>query len=220
MNLPTPPGSQVPESSKALNEDELTYIFRTTLLPQHREDPNILKFIMEYCRTRDVREASKIVGIHPSSGHALRNRQDIFKCIETIGQKAVYKYGIDPAGVVKKVNEIVDFDPIDILNEDGSFKKLHEMSGEARRAIRKMKVINKFEKDPNGVSIVVGEILDIEFHDKLKASELVGREAGELFKERKVVEHDVTKNMGNILLEAQNRAERAVIDVTPKKDEK
>ncbi len=66
-------------------------------------------------------------------------------------------------------------------------------------------------------TVKTGEIISYEFYDKMKATELLGREK-ELFKETKKVEHDVTRNMASVLLESKRRGDEAhaqVIDVTP-----
>ena len=73
-------------------------------------------------------------------------------------------------------------------------------------------------EDINGVKekIIVGEMIEYEFYDKLKASELVGREK-DIFKNKSVVEHGVTKDMANILLEAASRGDREQINFKPER---
>lgn len=212
-DFPLPDGHNANESER-LTEDEIAAIFSRTLKPEHREDPRVLAWILSYIKSRDIRDSAHEVGIHPNTAKALRNRADIFKCIEALTARQVFKFGIDPAGIVEKVKEVVEFDPIDLENEDGSFKKhMRELSGPARRAIKKLKVKNFYETDPNGMKVKAGEILEYEFYDRLQAAGLVGRET-DLFKEKKVVEHDVTANMAAVLLESAKRAD--AIDVTPK----
>ena len=70
--------------------------------------------------------------------------------------------------------------------------------------------------------IIVGEIIEYEFYDKLKGIELTGKEK-EMFKNTTRVEHAPTKEMAQLLLDSANRADKfienksEVIDVTPEK---
>jgi hypothetical protein len=119
------------------------------------------------------------------------------------------KYGFDSAQVVERAKEIAFSDPVELQNPDGSYKKsLSDVSPEARRAIKKFKVKNLYEFDPNGVRTIVGELIEVEFWDKMKGIEMLGREK-DLFKETHRVEHEITGNMKELLLQSAARAEEA-----------
>ena len=101
------------------------------------------------------------------------------------------------------MKEVVDFDPIELQNPDGTYKSnLHDIAPGARRNIKKLKVKNLYNQveDINGMKsrIIIGEVIEYEFYDKLKSIELVGKEK-EMFKNTTRVEHDVTKNMQSVL---------------------
>lgn len=210
---PPPPPIETPQGK--LTEDEVSFILRTSLLAEHHEDPNVLRFISEYMKSRDQSQAAKAAGLHPQAGRALRSRPDIHLAIKRLTEKSVDKYGFDASEIVEKVKEIVMIDPVDLENPDGTFKHMREMRPEVRRAIKKFKAKNFYENDPNGIPVFKGQILEIEFHDKLKSAELLGREK-EIFKETKKVEHDVTSNMASLLLESKDRAERRVAEIAEK----
>jgi hypothetical protein len=207
-----------PMSHKPISTDDVSYILDSYLHKKHRQDPTVLTFLNSYVVCRDVRQASADAGITSRSGHALRNRKDIAKAIVKITDIAVYKSGIDPEAIVKRVLEVVEIDLAEFQNEDGSYKNsLTDIPPEIRRAIKKIKLKNTFDKDANGMSVITGEIIEIEVYDKLKGVELLGREVGK-FKETKVLEHGVTKDMGALLLGSRQRADAAIegaIDVTP-----
>jgi phage terminase small subunit len=229
--MPKPPKTETASPKQedgALTENEVMFIIGDTLIPQHRDDPNVLRFISNYLSCRDATQAARDAGIaDPArSGKVLRLRPDIHNCIEKLTVKSVMRFGFDASEVIEKFKEVAFFDPIELLNADGSYKKLQHMTPEARRAIKKFKAKNLFAKDPNGMDVLVGELIEVELHDKTRAGELLGREV-DLFKEKKIHEFDVGKDMKNILLEAKNRgAERYEEgrDVTPlleaAKDEK
>lgn len=212
MTLPPPPGAR---GNGALTDDETTLILRVSLHPQHREDPNVLRFIQSYMRCKDARQAAREAGLPPEAGRNLRNKADIHLAITKLTEKSVMKYGYDATETIERVKEIAGMDLIEFENPDGSYKKsLSQISPESRRAIKRIKVKNMFDVDSNGIRTIVGEIIEIEVWDKMKAIELLGREK-EIFKETRKIEHDVTANMKDVLLDSSRRAEQRVIDVTP-----
>ena len=199
---------EVTTSQGKLSGDETAFILRTCLLPEHADDPNILRFISNYMVCRDSRQAAKEAGLPPRAGVNLRARPDIHKAIEALTQKSVMKYGFDASEVIEKVKEVAAVDPVEFINPDGSYKtRMEDIAPEARRAIKKFKAKNLFDTDPNGMKTVVGVLIEVELWDKMKAVELLGREK-DIFKETRKVQHDVTSNMRDVLLEAKNRADR------------
>jgi hypothetical protein len=210
-NLPQPkpvnPKAVVKDTRMPLEETQ--FIFDTTLLPQHREDPNVIRFISHYLVCRDVPQAAREAGLTTRDGRVLKARRDIHECIVKVTDAAVLKHGYDAGEVVARVKEIGMFDPLEMQRPDGSFKnKMSEIAPEMRRAIKSMKVKNTYSKDPNGMDVIDGEIIEIQFWDKLKAIELLGREK-DIFKETKKVEHGLSKNMSQVLLDSRRRAEEA-----------
>lgn len=214
--LPQPdvaPASDAPLNNAAnLNDDEVNLILRMTLRPEHREDPNILRFIQTYMITRSVADASVAAGITKHSGETLKRRADIHECIAQLTQKAVLKYGYDAEEMVQRAKEIADLDPLDFENPDGTFKKLRDIPGGARRAIKSFKAKNYYEEDQNGIKVLKGELISVEFYEKSKSIEMLGKEK-DIFKDKKVIEHGITQNMSDFLLESRKRAEdRAMLN--------
>jgi len=208
--FPPPPGCE-PTPSNKLDDDELRFILHSTLKPNHRGDPNILGFISSYIGNRNVSQAARSVGLTSGQGNAIRNMTDVHNAITAITQKMLNKYGFDASEVVEKVKEIAGTDPIEFVNNDGTFKtKMSEIAPEARRAIRKFKAKNIYEDDPNGMPRVVGQLIEVELWDKMKAIELLGREK-DLFKETKKVEHGITEQMADVLLESSKRADDRIM---------
>lgn len=213
-----PMGEKRIEETKQDLESETDFILRTTLSPQDRIDPNILKFIDSYMLCRDSAQASHECGIPTSAGLKLLRRSDIHDCISKLTQKLVMKYGYDESEVVERVKEVASINALSVFNEDGSFKKPREIPPAVARTIKKWKVKQTYLYDPNnqpvldakGEQIVEVEILELEFWDKMKAVELLGREKS-LFKENKTVVHDMGSNMRSVLLDSAKRAEKKLI---------
>lgn len=208
---PGTPGAEPP--SGKLDDDEVSIILKMTLRPEHREDPNILRFISSYLGCRDTAQAARDAGLQAQSGRHLRNRPDIWACIVKLTEKSVSKFGFDASEVVQKFKEVMDFDPIDLYHPDGRIKELSELPPEARRCIKKFKAKNIFEDDANGMPRMVGRLIEYEFYDKMRAGELLGREK-DLFVEKKKVEHDVTNDMASLLLESARRADERQVALT------
>ena len=195
-----------------MDAEDVSFILKTTLRREFLEDPNVLKFIYSYLRNRDVRQASKEAGIHVATGHALRRRKDVVSAITKVTECALHKYNFDASDVVEKVKEIVNVDIAEFQNPDGSFKdNLHQIPAEVRRAIKKFKAKNLYDFDANGMKVVVGRMIEVELWDKMKGAQMLGSEKG-IFKETKVIEHDVTANMKEVLLESRERAEKAAME--------
>ncbi len=231
--IPVPPGTDntyvpppkpvieaIDTPTGELTEGEVMLILRTSLLPHHQRDAKVVHFIAAYLRCRNNAQAAKEAGLHPSDGRALRQKPDVHMAITRLTEKSVMKFGFDASEVVEKVKEIAGVDPIEFENEDGTFKThMKDIAPESRRAIKKFKAKNLYELDPNGMKVFVGQLIEVELWDKMKAIELLGREK-DLFKETRKIEHDVTKNMAAVLLDSKRRGEehsRSMIDVTPVK---
>lgn len=228
MGFPKPParGSVPPiepivpkKGETSLTVDNIGTILSSTLLPQHREDPTVIKFINAYLTTRDLGDAAMVAGIDKRSARTLRDRQDIHKAIVAVTDAALLKYGLDPNEIVEKVKAVAFFDPIDLVNDDGTFKtNLHEMSPDARRAIKSLKIKTLYKTDMNGMKIKSGHVAEVTFWDKMKALEYLGREKS-LFKETVKQEFDVTDNMKEVLLDSRNRSEERLARLRARGDE-
>lgn len=211
----------VPESIKKnrdgeLNENEYGFILDSTLKSKHRTDPKIIQFIDVFIRCKNIAQASAECEVHNSLGYQWRHRKDIANAIQKLIDKSTVKHGFDSSEIMERAKEIVDFDPIAMQNPDGSYKtNLHDIAPEARRCLKKLKVKNIFQQieDLNGIKskIIIGEIIEYEFYDKIKTIELTGREK-EMFKNTTRIEHALTKDMANVLLESSKRADRLIED--------
>ena len=219
--IPSPPTPQIVTHNGELTEGEIVLVLRSTLLPEHREDANVLRFISSYVRCRSARQAAREAGLKPQHGDVLRSRPDIHLCITKLTEKSVMKYGFDASEVVERVKEISNIDPIEFENPDGTFKlHMKDIDPECRRTIKKFKAKNFYEKDPNGMERLAGQIIEVELYDKMKGLEMLGREK-DLFKGTTTVQHDVTSRMASVLLESTSRAEahmKQLKDVTRTED--
>lgn len=219
MSFPLPPRTEPKKNTDGeLTLDEAAFIMDSTLKQAHRQDPIVIQFIDAFVRCKNIPQASAECGIHRGIGYKYRHRKDIANCIQKLIDKSSIKHGFDTSEIMERAKEIVDFDPIDVQNPDGTFKSnMHDIPPEARRNIKKLKVKNIWNQveDLNGIKskIIIGEVIEYEFYDKMKGIELVGKEK-EMFKNTTKVEHGVTKDMAAILLASTQRAEKQIANQT------
>ena len=210
MTMPVPP----PKQSGELTVNEADFILDSCLKPKHRQDSHVISFINSFVRCKSIKQSCTESGVHYSLGYSIRHRKDVANCITKLIGLSATKYGFDAAEIFERAKEIAEFDPIELMNPDGTYKEsLHDIPAEARRCIKKLEVNNLWntETDINGVEkkIIIGKIIKVEFWDKMKGIELAGKEK-EMFKNTTKVEHGLTKDMANILLESAKRADKQI----------
>lgn len=198
------------------DQQTIDQILEKHLIPIHAIDPVIRTFILAYISCRHVGDAAKAAGINKTHANKLLNKRDIYNAIVAVGNESARKFGYDASEVMARFNEVVQVDPAECYNPDGTYKQWHEIPPAVRRAIKSVKVVETWEKDLNGVDVQSGRIIDIVFWDKIKAGELLGKQEG-LFKE--TVKHEHTHELGakaaSVLLGSVDKAEsklRQVLD--------
>lgn len=190
-----------------LSDTELEFTMRKNLREDQLGDPIIPEYIMRYLGCRNNAEVCRELGIRPHKGEWIKQRPEVHKTIVELTSKKLMKYGYDENEVMQRMREIGDFDPIELVNPDGTFKtSLAAISPEARRVIKKFEARNIFEEDANGIKVFKGVLIKVEMWDKMKALEGMGSEKG-VMKKTTVHEHTVSDKMADILLESGNRAD-------------
>lgn len=221
--MPRMPCEVIEPEEKAIDlvtrvtDEETWFLIKAHLRSDQLSDLRLIKFILSYLTCRSSPQAAEEAGYLRNRGSYYRSRPEVHAVIEAITAKALMKYGYDAGEIIERVKEIAAIDPICFENPDGSYKThLSQIEPEARRAIKKFEVKNLFGRDANGMEIVIGQVVKVELWDKLKGLELLGREKN-ILKETKKIEHDVTNNMADVLLESRSRAEarmRNVVEIT------
>jgi hypothetical protein len=218
LTTPPPmPETPAPKRSGMLTDDESNIIMTAELTKAHRKDERVIAFIESFVRCKNVSQAAHDAGVPYYKGYNWRQKSDISQCIQKLIDKSAVKYGFDATEVMERTKEIMDFDPIQLQNADGTFKSnLHDIAPEARRNLKKLKVKNIWgdTEDKNGIKtkIIIGEVIEYEFYDKMKAIDLAGKEK-DMFKTTTRVEHDVTKDMKSILLASLERGSKASLGI-------
>lgn len=215
------PDPFVPVDTDSLNDTEITWYFEKWLGKDSlRKQATTCRFIVEYFKCRNVAQAERESGIRRNTGHALLRKPEIYECIKEMTAKQLMKYGYDENEVMARIKEIAEVDPIELQNPDGTFKtRMEDIRPEVRRAIKKFKAKNLWRLDANGMRELSGVLVEVEFWSKEKTLEMLGVEKN-LLKKTTKIEHTVSAQMADILLESGTRAEQHRIEsareVTPR----
>lgn len=205
-NIPPPP--------QLITPDEVDFLLDKYLDTQNRQNPKVLRFIDEFLRSRSIQQASQYAGISYEAGKSLRLKRQISEAITAITKKINLKFGYEADEVVERAKEIMESNLADLQKPNGEFiSNLKELPQGVQRAIKKLKVKNEYELDPNGMpTFVKAVVMEIELWDKMKSLDLLGAEK-DVFKKTTVVQHDVTQNMAETLLQSARLAEKVAAPI-------
>lgn len=131
--------------------------------------------------------------------------------VQQLMDERAKKAGVKAKTILKRLDHIGGVDPAIVYDEEGRFRSIHDIPIEVRRAIKKIKTKELWE----GVGkdrVQAGEIIEIEFWDKIKANELLGKHK-KLFVDR--VEHEAGSSLEALISQANGAKP---IDVTPKQE--
>ena len=183
----------------------INQILMNTLTPEHAMDPQVLRFLNSYIENWNTSDSSRVANLKTEQGKRILRKPDVQSAITKINEIFGRKANYDAREILERVNEVAQFDPLECFNADGTVKDIKDMSGSARRAIKKMQVREVWEKDLNGVDVMTGYIKTIEFWDKMKGLELLGKDEGH-FVDQSRVTTEIGGNLAAVLLSAEKRA--------------
>lgn len=96
------------------------------------------------------------------------NRPTVQQYIKEAIQDRMVRIGITEDKLLRELNNMACFDPMDLKAENGDFKALEDIPADIRKCIQELKVSVKY-KQKNGESIPVGHTTDIKLYSKLDA---------------------------------------------------
>ena len=153
-------------------------------------NPKLIAFIQAYPMTGSIREAAIAAGIPEKDasarGHQMRRRRGVRACLAEIQALMNEKHFLDPHRLVTEIEQISEFDPIELFNSDGSYKRLEEMSSEVRSCIKDIQTAPYREKNEEGEVITKYRITHLTFYDKFTAVKMLGQETGRFVPKAKI----------------------------------
>lgn len=168
-------------------------------------------FCQEYVRDLNATQAAIRAGYAEASagqeGHRLLKNVEIRDRVQQVANARAKKRGLKAQVVLNRLDDIGGVDPAEAFDENGHLKIIHDIPREVRVAIKKVTYRAEWEgRGPDRHQ--VAEYVTVEFHDRIKANELLGKNL-KLFNEK--VEHE-HKHSLEALVAGSNPAR----DVTPK----
>lgn len=173
------------------------------------DDPNYDIFCREFAIDFNAARAARAAGYSEKAakqqGHTLLTNTDLQTKIKEILQARIEKVEIRGEEVLRRLNDIGDFDPADCYDpENNTLKNIHEIPAHIRKCIKSIRVDEIFEYIDKE-KIKVGETTTVTFWDKVKSNELLGRNQ-KLFTDKLEVK-DTTK-ISETLAKARARANK------------
>lgn len=162
-------------------------------------DPHKIKvFVSEYARCLDMRLAAKAANITLKIAKVLLSEQSIKNAISDCIASKMQRAEVTSAFILRELYDQQQADPADIIEANGSVKKIHDWPPIWRRMLSSFDV----SEDKEG-----GKYLTkLRFVDKLKVLEILGKHvAVSAFSEH--VKIDVSDSLADRILSARKRAE-------------
>ena len=157
------------------------------------------RFALEYRVDGNATQAALRAGYSPatahSQGHRLLKNAKIRALLDAKLEQALAKVEARGDSVLGELAHIGFVDPIGLFCVDGTLKHLEEMEPQLRRAIKSLKFTELFD-GASGEKFVAGRVVDIQFWDKTKSLELLGKNQ-KLFTDK--VEHSVDASLADLL---------------------
>jgi len=198
-----------------IDDRKMDEIINNTLLLEHALNPKVPAFIKNYLTYHSLADAARATRLDIKEARRIINKADVQDTIKAITSKWAKTTGFDSNELLERVDEVSSIDPVDLFNFDGTIKDLHSLPRSMTRAIKKIKYKEFTEFDESNQEMKTGRIIDIEFHDKLKATELLGKHLS-MFKDKVEVTHDIGKNMSDVLIKrAEERMKSLNLDNHP-----
>lgn len=126
-------------------------------------------------RAKAARDAGYADGGASVVAGVLLAKPHIASWIDELRRVYLDEIGVRSDRVLDEIAASAFLDPKDVLDEDGDLLPIPEMPERARRAIKKIKVRNRYDKKTGEQT---GRDVEIEFNDKLRANEILGRHLG------------------------------------------
>lgn len=154
--------------------------------------------------TRAMREAGYTCAEGSMASMGVKNlmKPGIKARLDELTKGKIDQLNITPLMVLEKIWSIADVDPAEAYNADGSFKSIHDIPIEVRKAISSIDVYKDFTE-----GVEIGETKRIKFCSREKMIELMGKHMA-LFQEH----INVNNTNVNIELDASNPIVQKVLN--------
>jgi len=144
------------------------------------------RFAEHYAMSGNGAESARLAGyaykIARISAQEVLSNPNVVALVDELRKERLEQLGVRPDRVLEELSASAFLDPKDIFDEDGDLLPVRRMPKVTRRAIKKIRIRKHFDKKTGEQ---IGEDIDVEFNDKLRANEILGRHLG-ILKEQPV----------------------------------
>lgn len=159
-------------------------------------------FCYEYIKDLNASEAAKRAGYSersaPQIAGQLMDNPLVKVMIQSLMDNRAKELEITAEKVLRRIDEIADFDIADLFGEDGRMLPISQIPVSIRKAISSVDVYEEFIE-----GVKMGETKRIRLYDKLKANELLGRHL-KLFTDKIEIKED--SSLAETMRKARERA--------------
>lgn len=133
-------------------------------------------FVAEYAKHENASAAARVVGVAVSTALNWLKQDDVRVAVEALQVKALDSAVMSADEVLRELTNLARADIAQLFNEDGTLRRLSDMTPEARRSISGLEVdITEYGEDEVGLPQVRTRTAKLKRYDKLRALELLGK---------------------------------------------
>lgn len=144
-------------------------------------------------------------------GSEILANSNVVALIDQLRKERLSALGVRADRVLEELAASAFVDPRDVFDEDGNLLSIRRMPHRVRRAIRKIKVREHYCKKTGEMT---GRDVEVEFNDKLRANEILGRHLGIL------KEQPIQVNQQNVFAAIVARAQgNSLMPITQRDDD-
>lgn len=169
-------------------------------------------FIAEYLVDKNAKQAAIRAGYAESTAGAAayewvcenrsdcpKNKRHVWDAVKQAIADQLRDTKIDANFILTRIGQMVDADPVDIIDEEtGAYKKIHDWPPVWRKMLSAADVQELFIAIKGGNQEKIGKLVKYKFIDKLKAYEMLGKHVKvQAFKDKLEVEGAIAINIDN-----------------------
>lgn len=144
------------------------------------------RFAEHYARTGNGAESCRLAGYANKAARIaaqqVLSNSNVVALVDELRKERLEQLGVRPDRVLEELAASAFVDPKDAFDDDGDLLPVRRMPHHVRRAIKKIRIREHYDKKTGEQ---IGRDVDIEFNDKLRSNEILGRHLG-ILKEQPV----------------------------------
>ncbi|MGJ0533088.1 MAG: terminase small subunit [Methylocystis sp.] len=172
------------------------------------------RFAEHYAMSGNGAESARLAGyaykIARISAQEVLSNPNVVALVDELRKERLEQLGVRPDRVLEELAASAFVDPKDVFDENDDLLPVRRMPKVTRRAIKKIRIREHYDKKTGEP---IGRDVDIEFNDKLRANEILGRHLGIL------KEQPIQVNQQNVFAAIVERAQGTALQPISQRDD-